>query len=173
MSIPNSPSSISGPASSLQSNPNPPALMVPFMKMPLIIYRLGLGWIFGKRFMLLTHVGRRSGKAYRSVLAVLRFDEQTREIFVVSPWESSNWYRNIQASPALEVETGRVRYTPSQRSLSAQEIAVLLIEFCQQHPIFSRMVARIPGWKINSSYEEFLELAITLRGVAFMPAEMG
>jgi hypothetical protein len=29
--------------------------------------------------------------------------------------------------------------------------------------------ASMPGWKINSSYEEFLELARTLRGVAFQP----
>ena len=32
-----------------------------------------------------------------------------------------------------------------------------------------RMIARIPGWKIDSTYEEFLELARTLRGVAFRP----
>ena len=87
----------------------------------------------------------------------------------VSPWSASNWYRNIQVTPALEVETGSVRYAPAQRSLSPEEIAALFIEFRRQHPIFSRMVARIPGWKINSSYEEFLELARTLRGVAFRP----
>jgi deazaflavin-dependent oxidoreductase (nitroreductase family) len=142
--------------------------MLPFMKMPLILYRLGLGWVFGKRFMLLTHQGRRSGKTYRTVLAVLRFDEKTQEIFVVSPWSASNWYHNIQATPALEVETGRVRYTPAiQRPLSSEEIAALFIEFRQQNPIFSRLVARIPGWNIDSSYEEFLALAQTLRGVAF------
>ena len=144
--------------------------MLPFMKMPLILYRLGLGWMFGKRFMLLTHKGRRSGKTYQTVLAVLRFDEKTNEIFVVSPWNASNWYQNIQATPALEVETGRVRYTPAaQRALSPEEIAALFIEFRQQNPIFSRLVARIPGWNIDSSYDEFIILAKTLRGVVFSP----
>jgi deazaflavin-dependent oxidoreductase (nitroreductase family) len=143
--------------------------MIPFMKMPLILYRLGLGWMLGKRFMQLTHVGRRSGKVYRSVLAVLRYDRDTHEILVVSPWSESNWYRNIQASPALEVETGSVRYAPVQRSLSPDEIAALFIEFRSQRPVFSRMVARIPGWKIDSTYDEFLALAHTLHGVAFRP----
>jgi len=152
-----------------QSIQKPPAFMIPFMKMPLILYRLGLGWIFGKRFMLLTHVGRRSGKVYRSVLAVLQYNQETREILTVSPWNGSNWYRNIQATPALEVETGRVHYAPEQRPLSPEEIAALFIEFRRQHPIFSRMIARIPGWKIDSTYDEFLELARTLRGVAFQP----
>ena len=150
-------------------NQNPPGFMIPIFKLPLILYRLGMGWMLGKRFMLLTHVGRRSGKVYRSVLAVLRFDEKTREIQAVSPWSSSNWFRNIQAAPALEVETGSVRYAPVQRSLSQEEIAALFIEYRDKHPIFSRMVARIPGWNIDSSYEEFLELARSLRGVAFQP----
>jgi deazaflavin-dependent oxidoreductase (nitroreductase family) len=148
---------------------NPPAFMIPFFKMPLILYRLGLGWVLGKRFMLLTHVGRKSGKVYRSVLAVLCFDEKTQEIMAVSPWNSSNWYRNIQSAPAIEVETGRVKYAPAQRSLTAEEIAAALIEFREKYPIFSRMVARIPGWKIDSTYDEFLALARTLRGVAFQP----
>ena len=145
--------------------------MLPFMKMPLILYRLGLGWMLGQRFMLLTHVGRRSGKVYRTVLAVLKYDQTTREILAVSPWSASSWYRNIQAQPALEIQTGSVRYAPAQRSLPPEEIAALFIEFRRQNPIFSRMIARIPGWNIDSTYEEFLILARTLRGVAFRPKE--
>lgn len=169
-----SPSSVSTTAVPARNPQNPPALMTPFFKMPLILYRLGLGWLLGKRFMRITHVGRRSGKVYHSVLVVLRYDEQTRAMMVVSPWNTSNWYRNIQAAPALEVQTGdlrhgRVRYAPVQRALSPEEIATLLIAFCREHPIFSRMVARIPGWKIDATAEEFLALARTLRGVAFQP----
>jgi hypothetical protein len=52
-----------------------------------------------------------------------------------------------------------------QRDLSSEEIAQLFVDFRQQHPIFSRMICRIPGWKWDSSYEEFLVLARTLRGV--------
>jgi deazaflavin-dependent oxidoreductase (nitroreductase family) len=141
------------------------------MKMPLILYRLRLGRLLGKRFMCITHVGRRSGKVYRSVLAVLKFDQATQEIMAVSPWRGSNWYRNIQATPALEVEMGGVRYTPTQRTLSAEEIADLFIIFRREHPIFARLVARIPGWKIDSSDEEFRALARTLRGVAFQPKQ--
>jgi deazaflavin-dependent oxidoreductase (nitroreductase family) len=164
-----SPSNLSSSAAPVTDDQNPPAFMIPFMKMPLILYRLGLGWMLGKRFMLLTHVGRRSGKIYRSVLAVLHFDEKTREILAVSPWSGSNWYRNIQATPALEVETGRTRYVPVQRNLSTEEIATLFIEYRRERPIFSRIVARIPGWKIDSSYDEFLELAQNLRGASFLP----
>ena len=64
-----------------------------------------------------------------------------------------------------------MRYAPTQRFLSAEEIAALFIEFRRERPIFSRLVARIPGWKMDSTYEEFLALARTLRGVAFTPKE--
>lgn len=146
-----------------------PVLMIPIFKSPLLLYRLGLGWILGKRFMLLTHLGRRSGKVHRTVLAILRFDAETKEMMAISAWSASDWYRNIQASPALQVETGFTHYAPVQRPLSPQEIATLFVDYSRKHPIFCRIICQIPGWRWDSSYEEFLELARTLRGVAFRP----
>ncbi len=143
--------------------------MARFFKVPLVFYRLGLGKLIGPRLMRLTHKGRRSGKVYRSVLVALHVDQQTHAIYAVSPWTTRNWYKNIQAAPALEVECGAIRYAPAQRPLSPEEIAGAFVEFRQKYPIFSRMVARIPSWNINSTHEEFVELARTLRGVAFIP----
>lgn len=158
----------------LQTKPAPekdkaPSFLIPIFKLPLLLYRLHIGWLMGKRFLQVTHLGRRSGKVRRTVLAVLKFDPKSREIYAVSAWKGSDWYYNIQASPALEVETGFVRYVPLQRTLSPEEITTMFLEYCRKHPIFSRMVCRIPGWKWDSTYEEFLELARTLRGVAFRP----
>jgi deazaflavin-dependent oxidoreductase (nitroreductase family) len=163
---------------SLQGNTNqvsarPPAFMLPILKLPLLLYRTGLGWLLGHRFMLLTHVGRRSGKIRRTVLAVLSFDPKRREIKAISAWSASHWYKNILTLPALQVETGFTRYAPVHHSLSSEEIAALLEEYCRNHPIFSRIVCRIPGWKWDSSHEEFLELAKSLRGVAFEPKQNG
>jgi deazaflavin-dependent oxidoreductase (nitroreductase family) len=152
-----------------QANDKAPALMIPFFKLPVLLYRLHLGWLLGRRFMQLTHVGRRSGKVRRTILAVLRFDARTKEVYAVSAWKGSDWYYNIQAASALQVEIGSVRYAPAQRVLSPEEITTAFIAYRQQHPIFSRMICRIPGWKWDSTYEEFLELARTLHGVAFLP----
>jgi deazaflavin-dependent oxidoreductase (nitroreductase family) len=72
--------------------------------------------------MEVTHVGRHTGKVRRTVLAVLRFDDHTREIYAVSAWNGSDWYFNIQASPALQVQTGFVHYVPVQRTLSLRKL---------------------------------------------------
>ncbi|MBK9715042.1 MAG: nitroreductase family deazaflavin-dependent oxidoreductase [Kouleothrix sp.] len=150
-----------------KQNEKAPSFMIPLFKLPLFLYRLRLGWVLGKRFMQITHVGRRSGQVRRTVLAVLRFDEQTKAIYAVSAWKGSDWYYNIQASPALQVESGFVRYAPVQRTLSPEEITTAFLAYRKHHPIFSRMICRIPGWKWDSTYEEFLELARGLHGVAF------
>jgi F420H(2)-dependent quinone reductase len=56
------------------------------------------------------------------VLEVIRYDPATRESVVPSGWgERSDWYRNIKASPALEVQTGGERYVPVQRFLAPDE----------------------------------------------------
>jgi deazaflavin-dependent oxidoreductase (nitroreductase family) len=146
-----------------------PSFMVPIFKLPVYLYQIRLGWMLGNRFMQIIHVGRRSGKVRKTILAVLRFDPNTKEILAVSAWKGSDWYYNIQASPALEVESGFVRYAPQQRPLSPEEIATTFMAYRKGYPIFSRIICRIPGWKWDSSYEEFLELARTLHGVAFKP----
>ena len=156
----------------IKSNPKnekAPSFMVPIFKLPVFLYRAGLGWMLGRLFMQITHVGRRSGKIRRTILAVLRFDEKTREMYAVSAWKGSDWYYNIQASPAMQVEIGSMRYAPIQRTLTAEEITNAFMEYRKRHPVFSRIVCRIPGWKWDSSYEEFLALAQTLHGVAFSP----
>lgn len=150
-------------------NGKAPGWMVPIFRLPVLLYRLGLGWVLGKRFMQITHVGRKSGKVRRTILAVLHYDRQTKEIYAVSAWQGSDWYYNIQATPAQQVETGFVHYVPQQRTLTPEEIAAAFIEFRKQHPYFGRMVSRIPGWNWDSTEAEFLELAKTLHGVAFIP----
>src|SRR6476660_2201393 len=130
-----------------KANEKAPWFLIPMFKLPLLLYRLRLGWLLGKRFVLLTHVGRRSGKVRRTILAVLRFDETTKEIFAVSAWKGSDWYYNIQAAPALEVKTAFVRYAPMQRPLPPEEITTTFIAYRKKHRIFSQLICRIPGWK--------------------------
>jgi deazaflavin-dependent oxidoreductase (nitroreductase family) len=165
----NSPGKVLAQTGRGKENAKAPSFLIPIFKLPVFLYRLHLGWLLGKRFMQITHIGRRSGKVRRTILAVLQYDDQTKEIYAVSAWTGSDWYYNIQASPALQVETGFIHYIPVQRTLSPEEITTTFLEYRKKHPSFSRMICRIPGWKWDSTYEQFLELARTLHGVAFKP----
>jgi hypothetical protein len=82
-----------------------------FFKIPVIIARIGFaGWerLIGVEWMLLTTVGRKSGKKRFSMVDVLLHDEKTDTYFIeVGFGKRSDWYRNIQAQPNFEAQAGR------------------------------------------------------------------
>ena len=70
----------------------------------------------------LTHVGRKSGREYRTVLEVVGTNPPAGEFMVIAGFgPSSDWYRNIAANPACEVVVGRHRFVPQHRVLGEAE----------------------------------------------------
>jgi deazaflavin-dependent oxidoreductase (nitroreductase family) len=134
------------------------------------LYRLRLGWLLGRRFMLVTHRGRRSGRSRRTCVMVLRFDRPSGEAFVAAGSPRADWYRNIQASPAREVAIGARRFRPVQRFLSAEEIAELLIWSRDHQPFRARVQSRFFRWPWPASDEDLRGLGCSLGGVAFRPS---
>lgn len=149
---------------SLRSKPTG-ALRLAF-RLPMYLYDLGLGWLLGHRFLLLTHRGRKTGRMRRTVLEVIRYDPSIRESIVASGWgERADWYRNLRANPALEVQTGRERYVPTQRFLSQEEVRNELAGYERSHPWAARILAPLLGFR---SYDEATS---SLRMVALRPQE--
>ena len=144
-----------------------------FANAPRWLYRLGLGWVLGYRVAQITHRGRKSGQIRRTILEVLQYDPQTQEVLVVSGWEGkTDWYRNIEREPALEVRTGRVAYRPVQEFLSPEETAVLVLTLFRQHPREVRMVGSLLG--IDPDTEDAAQrsrIETFFRGVRFRPQD--
>ena len=138
----------------------------------IIVYHFHLGWLVGHRFMLITHRGRRTGKVRQTGVMVLRYDRQSREALVAAGSANADWYRNIHASPAIEVALGRERYRPEQRFLEVDEIAELLAWSRQRHPVKARIQSMFFHWPWGTSKKELLDLARSLGGVAFRPGQL-
>lgn len=134
-------------------------------------YRLGLGWLLGNRLMQITHRGRKSGRLRSTVLEVLHYDPQTREILVVSGWEGkTDWYRNIQHEPALEVRIGRMHYRPVQEFLSSEETARLILTLFRKRPRAARLLGPLLGVDPNADEARLrARLETFFRGVRFRP----
>src|SRR5579885_1162509 len=93
----------------------PAGLLKLVFRMPRYLYRWHLGWLFGHRFLMITHIGRKSGLRRQTVLEVAHYDPSTQECVVMAGYGTqSDWYRNIQAQPAIEVQIGHQRYCPRQ-----------------------------------------------------------
>ena len=139
---------------------------------PRVFYRLGLGRVLGYRMVQITHRGRKSGVIRHTILEVLSYNPQTQEVLVVSGWEGkTDWYRNIQQEPALEVRIGRVAYRPIQELLLPEETAQLILTLFRQHPREVRFVGPLLGIDPEASDAALrARLEAFFRGVRFRPA---
>ena len=81
----------------------------------------------------------------------------------------SDWYRNIQAQPAIEVQIGFQRYPPRQRLLSEEETLAVLEEYQRKHPLRLRELVRLVGYTFDGTPAGLRDLSQFLRGVAFRP----
>ncbi len=140
------------------------------LKTPSVLYAVNLGWIFGHRFLLLTHRGRKSGLIHQTPLEVIHYERSTRTSTVISAWgETSDWYRNIRKTPALQVQTGRDRYVPEQRILTEVERDRELELYAKNHGPSAKILSRMFQFKFADDPEERHKFAVTCRMVAFQP----
>ncbi|HVX47055.1 MAG TPA: nitroreductase family deazaflavin-dependent oxidoreductase [Mycobacteriales bacterium] len=105
------------------------------MRAPIHLYRARLGFLFGSRMLMLEHIGRKSGAPRQVVLEVFGHPDPSR-YFVVSGFGGrSQWFRNVQANPAVRVTVGSHQPAPATaRVLSTVEADAALQEYVTQHP---------------------------------------
>lgn len=125
----------------------PGRLALLLMRAPRPLYHHGLGRLLGNTFLLITHVGRRTGRQRETVAMALRYDPISRETVVCSAWgPETEWIRNLRANPAVRIDIGRDSYEPEQRFLSQDEATAVVTEFRLRHPRRVRLLAAVLGW---------------------------
>lgn len=144
----------------VDANPTRGLLRV-LLRMPLLLYRIRLGWLLDQRFLLLKHTGRKTGLEHRTVLEVLRYDKVYDGYIVSSGWgENSQWFKNVQQRPEVEIEVGGRRIRATATRLSEQGAEHELRDYARRHPIAFRTIGRlIFGEQAVASAEEFARLA--------------
>ena len=133
------------PLLGLRGTPGRLALMV--FRMPLRLYRHGWGWLLGHIFLLLVHVGRKTGKPHDTVAMALSYNRDHHEAVIFSGWgPDADWVHNLQAHAALEVRIGRESFVPEHRFLTDDEAVAVVTDFRQRHPWRVRLASAILGW---------------------------
>ncbi|HZD86493.1 MAG TPA: nitroreductase family deazaflavin-dependent oxidoreductase [Gaiellaceae bacterium] len=125
---------------------------------PVVLYRLRLGFLLGRRFLLLVHRGRRSGRLYQTVVEVVRWDAERGEAIVMSGWgRRSNWFRNVEAAGAFEVRLARERFRPDVRVLEREEAAAIFADYERRNrfaaPVVRAVLSRLAGFPYDGSPE--------------------
>ena len=147
-------------------------LALALFRMPLQAYHHGKGWLLGHTFLVLTHLGRRSGRPYETVAMVLRYLPETQEAVICSAWgPDTDWMRNITAHPASRVEVGREAFIPEQRILSEDESLLVVTECLHQHPWRFRFLSFVLGWGNLRDESVARDVVHTRPFIAFRPVD--
>lgn len=142
-------------------------------RLPILLYRLGMGSLLGTRFLLLTHTGRKTGKIRQTVLEVVRYDKD-HSIFIVTAGfgRKSDWYRNIQANPRVKVQSGGRRWDMQARFLTTAEGGDEMLGYARRYPKTIRKLASLMGYRLDGSEEDIRALGELLPLAAFEPADV-
>ncbi len=105
-----------------------------FYRSPIALYRLRLGGLLGGRFILLEHLGRRSGQWRTAVLEVVERADDGGVLIVSGFGAGSQWCRNLTANPGVWFTLGRDRTRATARRLDPDETEALLDRYRQTNP---------------------------------------
>ena len=153
-----------------------PSWLTALLRAPGYLYDWGLGGLLGRRFMRLTHAGRRSGRCYGTMLEVIGEDRAAGELFVmVGLGRSANWYRNVKAGHGLEIAIAQDRFRPAFRELEVAQAAEILAVYELRNraiaPVLRRVLSWLVGWRYDGTPDARRRLVSELPVVAFRPMQ--
>ena len=158
---------------SKRDRPRRPGLLLRwFYRAPVLMYRIGLGRLmFGQ--VMLTTVGRKSGQPRRAVVDLLKHDAATDTYYVVSAYGGgSDWYRNLEANPAVKVQARGRKFSARAATLPPDEAEEVLVDYWRRHRLYVRTMFRLIGLKAATE-EEARVTAAEMRVVAIRPEGEG
>ncbi len=117
----------------LEGQGSPTGLKRWFLRAPIGLYRARLGFLFGNRFLMLEHVGRKSGQTRRTVLEVVV--NRPDAVFVAAGWGAkAQWFANLKANPQARYHLGSKVYDTDAVVVDQEEAARLMAEYADSHP---------------------------------------
>src|SRR5579884_64793 len=113
-------------------------------RLPIWLFRLHLGWLLGHRFLLLTHIGRKSGRTRQNMLEVVRYEKASSTYYVFSGWaEKSDWARNVMKTPRVEITAAGRHFAACAARVSPDEAERVLLDYARRYPIAKRVLPRM------------------------------
>lgn len=142
-------------AKTIHQRGRPKGVLRLLLRAPIWLYRLRLGWLFGRRFLLLEHIGRRSGKTRRTVLEVVDDERHAGRSVIASAWGAqSDWYRNIQHTPQVMVWVGGERFPAIAKPMDPDSAEVALRAYAERNPRAFRTLAKLMLGEISEDAVE-------------------
>jgi deazaflavin-dependent oxidoreductase (nitroreductase family) len=125
---------------------------------PLLLFRAGLGWVFGGRLLLLHHTGRLTGLDRRVVLEVVAHGPDGDSWIIASGFgPGADWYRNLRARPKTVVQVGTRHHAVTAHFLTPEEGAGIMARYAPRHPRLARRLCAYMGVPVDGGEASFRE----------------
>lgn len=135
-----------------ESRQLPTGLSRLFLRAPVYLYKARLGWVLGGRFLLLHHVGRRSGLPRETVIEVVRHDPATNAYVICSGFgEKAQWFQNIVAQPDLRIQVGNMELAVHAERPTPDQAAFEMLDYARRHPRAAKKLAGYMGFSSDGS----------------------
>ncbi len=136
---------------------------------PIWIYRLGLGGLLGDRFLLLNHIGRKTGLPRQAVLEVVRHDKDTDTFIVAAGFGArSQWYQNILKTPQVSIQVGRRKIAVTAEPLPPEQAGQEIADFARRYPREAKMAGWL-GYEVDGTEEDYYQAGTMMMLVALRP----
>jgi deazaflavin-dependent oxidoreductase (nitroreductase family) len=138
-----------------QSEREPVAGLKRFLfRAPIFLYRIGLGGLLGKRFLLLNHIGRKSGQVRQTVLEVVNHDRETATFCIASGFgKKSDWYLNILENREVNIQVGWRKLLVTAVPLTPEESGEAMVDYARRHPIAAKNLGKLIGYDVSTEEE--------------------
>ena len=149
----------------------PGGLLRVFLRIPILFYKIGFGFVFGKLFLMLTHKGRVSGLMRNVVLEVVGHDKNTGTYYIASGWgRQSNWYKNVLINQMVGVHVSTKKYEAIAKELDKEEAGKILFKHAKIYRGFFNIISRrFVGKTLEFSEESCMILAEFMPVVSLTP----
>ena len=146
-----------------------------FLRLPILLYRLKLGWMLGRRFLLLSHTGRKSGRTRSTVLEVVRYDDSDHGCIVASGWgKKSQWYKNVMANPEVRYTVGLRERSGEAQEVPLERAAQEFLDYADRHPAAIRKLTKLMiGEEFEGSVAQYQRLAAQVPVLRLKPSGEG
>lgn len=140
-------------------------------RLPIWLYRLKLGWLLGGKFLLLHHIGRKSGKPRQAVLEVVKYDSETDTYFIAAGFGAkSHWYQNLLHTPNVIIQVGSRRLRATAVPLGPQKSGEAMVDYARRNPNTARALCRFIGHSVDGSEETYQQLGkVAIPFIALRP----
>lgn len=135
-------------------------------RLPIWLYRLRLGWLTGGRLMLLTHVGRVTGRRRTAVIEVVQHDADGY-VAASGFGPRADWYRNIQAHPEVTITVGARTIPVTAHPLTGEQGADLMAAYAPRHPALARHLCRVMGYRVDGTDTDYRQVGARIPFVRF------